>query len=207
MDGELEAYRKTGPGKTAKRLADCIAKFGVRDRTLLDAGGGLGDIQIELFRHGLARATHVEVSEAYGEAAARLAREGGFDDRVDFHAGDFVELSGAIPDADFVTLDRVICCYPDMPALVEASVPKARRGYAISVPRDIWPVRIFIAFENLVRRLKKSGFRTYVHSIRVMDRRIRAHGLEPAEERNTPIWRVLLYRRPARADAEAPPPS
>ncbi len=121
MEGELEAYRKDGPGKTAKRLADSIANAGVRDRTLLDVGGGLGDIQLELFRHGLSRATHIEVSEAYGAAALDLARERGFDDRVDFHVGDFVELSGAIPAADFVTLDRVICCYPDMPALLEAS--------------------------------------------------------------------------------------
>lgn len=195
VEGELEAYRKDGPGKTAKRLADSLVTAGVRDRTLLDVGGGLGDIQLELFRHGLSRAAHVEVSEAYGEAAHSLAREGGFDDRVEFHVGDFVELAAAIQDADFVTLDRVICCYPDMPALVEASLAKTRRAYAISVPRDIWPIRLFIAFENLVRKFKKSGFRTYVHPIREMDRRIRAHGFEPAEDRSTFVWRVLLYRR------------
>ncbi len=204
VEGEIAAYRKDGPGKTAKRLADSIAKAGVRDRTLLDVGGGLGDIQIELFRHGLSRATHVEVSEAYVEAARDLAREVGFDDRVEFHVGDFVELAAAIPDADFVTLDRVICCYPDMPALLEASVSKARRGYAISVPRDIWPVRLFIAVENLVRLLKKSGFRTYVHPVREMDRRLRARGFTPAEERSTPVWRVLLYRRPTGAETESP---
>ncbi len=202
VEGELESYRKKGPGKTAARLAASIVESGVRDRTLLDIGGGLGDIQIELFRHGLGRASHVEVSEAYGEAAARLAREEGFEDRVDFHVGDFVELSAAIPAADYVALDRVICCYPDMPALVEASVGRARRGYAISVPRDGWPTRLFIGWENLARRFRNNPFRTHVHSIREMDRRIRRHGFEPFDDRSTPIWRVLLYRRPAGAGAQ-----
>ena len=45
-----------------------------------------------------------------------------------------MEVAARVPSADVVVLDKVICCYPDMPALVQASAAKARRLYAIVVP-------------------------------------------------------------------------
>lgn len=192
---ELASREKKGPGKTARRLVETLTLLDIRDRTLLDIGGGLGDIQAGLFPLGLRAAAHVEVSDAYSDAARKLASEEGYADRVEFHVGDFVALSDRIPHADVVTLDRVICCYPDMPALLESSLERARSVYAFSVPKARWPSRLLVGFENLRRRLTKDPFRTYVHSTQDMDRRIRERGFEPVHDRSTFIWRVIAYRR------------
>jgi magnesium-protoporphyrin O-methyltransferase len=198
VEAELASRRKKPAhkrlGKTARRLVEALSDLGVRDQTLLDIGGGLGDIQAGLFPQGLRGAVHVEVSEPYSAAARDVAQESGFEDRVGFHVGDFASLAEQIPAADVVTLDRVICCYPDMPAILGASVSKARRVYAIVVPRNAWPVRLFVAVENLQRRLKKNPFRTFVYSTQEMDSRIRAHGFEPVDKRSTLTWWIRVYR-------------
>ena len=185
-------------GKTARRLVEALTDLGVRDQTLLDIGGGLGDIQAGLFPRGLCSAVHVEVSDGYSAAARQVAREGEYADQVEFHVGDFVALSEGIPSADLVTLDRVICCYADMPTLVETSLLKARGVYAISVPKATWLASLFVALQNLRRKLKKSPFRTFVYSTRDIDRRIRARGFAPVDDRSTFVWRVTAYRRPDR---------
>ena len=45
-------------------------------------------------------------------------------------------MSDEIEAADVVTLDRVICCYPDMEALVGRSAERALRLYGLVHPRD-----------------------------------------------------------------------
>lgn len=199
VDREIASRRKKPAderlGKTAGRLVDALTHLGVRDQTLLDIGAGLGDIQAGLFSHGLREAIHIEVSDAYSAAAREVAREDGYADRVEFHVGDFVDLSDQIPPGDVVTLDRVICCYPDMPALVEASVSKARSVYAMSVPKATPLARLFVGTENLLRRLKRNPFRTFVHSTREIDRRIRAHGFERVGGSSTFLWWVSVYSK------------
>src|SRR6266508_4007771 len=98
---KLRAYRRGGPVLST--------------RTLLDIGGGVGAIQHELLKAGAARATDVDASNAYLDAARAEAARQGHADRATFHHGDFVALADAIAPADIVTLDRVICCYHDMP--------------------------------------------------------------------------------------------
>jgi hypothetical protein len=55
---------------------------------------------------------------------------------MSFQYGDFVALAPALSAADVVTLDRVICCYDDMPALVGRSAALAERLYGVVYPRD-----------------------------------------------------------------------
>jgi len=197
---ELASREKGAAGPTSARLVDLLVSAsadgaGLAGASLLDVGAGFGDIHTALFERGLGTATHVEASEVYSRAARDLAREGGWEDRVRFEIGDFIDLSGALADADIVTLDRVVCCYPDMPALLDRSAARARRLYALSAPRDGWFVRFVIGVKNGVRRLRKDPFRTFVHSWTAMDSRLRALGLEPVGESGTLIWRVVVYRR------------
>ena len=44
---------------------------------------------------------------------AQEARDAGLLDRIDFVDGDFVRRAAETDEADIVTLDRVVCCYPD----------------------------------------------------------------------------------------------
>ncbi|MGH7539671.1 MAG: hypothetical protein ACRELC_01610 [Gemmatimonadota bacterium] len=195
VESELAAYRRDGPGKTTRLLIELLAGAGVRGLRLLDVGAGLGALGAGLFPHGLRSSVQIDASEAYGAAAADLAAQRGHADRVELHSGDFVSMATGMAVADIVTLDRVICCYDDMPALVDASVSKAERLYALSVPRNAWPVRRFIGVENLLRRLRGNPFRTFVHPTDEIDRRVRQQGFEIAGEARALLWWVAVYRR------------
>jgi hypothetical protein len=52
-----------------------------------------------------------------------------------------------------VTLDRVVCCYPDPEALLGAAAAKTRQVLAFTYPRDRWYVRTMFAFGNFWLRL------------------------------------------------------
>lgn len=197
---EIASREKRGAGPTTSRMIDLLASAGpagtrIEGASLLDIGAGLGDVQAALFGRGLATATHVEASSAYSQAARELAAEAGWDDRVRFEVGDFLEFADRLPDADLVTLDRVVCCHPDMPGLIDRSARHARRVCALSAPRDGWLVRVAIGVQNVVRRLRRYPFRTFVHPWAAMNERLEAAGFVPAAEAGTPMWRIVVYRR------------
>ena len=57
----------------------------------------------------------VEASPAYLDVARQEARQANLLNRMEFVDGDFVRRAAEIDDADFVTLDRVVCCWIRMP--------------------------------------------------------------------------------------------
>lgn len=192
---ELRRYRRRGPSATTRHLLRMLASEGVQNATLLDIGGGVGAIQHELLASGAERAVHVDASHAYLRASEEEAARQGHQERLSHQYGDFVELSDSLDAADIVTLDRVVCCYPDMPRLVAASAAKARRLYGLSFPRDHWPALAAVLAGNLFFKLRRSSFRTFVHPPRAIREQISRHGLSLVGETRTPIWQVEVYRR------------
>lgn len=192
---DLKRYRKRGPDRTTRILLDALRAHGVEGATLLDVGAGIGAIHHELLDAGVRSATHVDAAPAYVAAAKEEVERRGHSDRVSFRQGDFVTLAGDIPPADIVTLDRVICCYPDMERLVAASTSRARRMYGVVYPRALWWVRASFAAVNLYFRLRRSAFRTYVHPTAAIDGAIRHGGLAPLRSRTTLLWYVAVYGR------------
>ena len=145
---KLKAYRKDGPAKTTRMLIDALVSEGIVGATLLDIGGGVGAVQHELLRAGVARATGVDASTAYVKAAQEEAERQGHSDRITYNHANFVELAPQISAADIVTLDRVICCYHDMHSLVSLSVAKAGKLYGLVYPRDTWWMRAAVSLGN-----------------------------------------------------------
>jgi len=192
---ELRSYRRKGPRRTTRMLIDALESEDIKGGTLLDIGGGIGAIQHELLRDGLANATAADAAPAYLEAARKEAERQGHADRVQFRHGDFVQLADELERADIVTLDRVICCYPDMRALVERSVDKALRLYGLVYPRDIWWTRLGNRLLNFYFWLLRNPFRVFVHSEGAVDGIVRAAGLEPRFRRLTPFWQIVVYSR------------
>jgi hypothetical protein len=62
---ELRHYRRKGPGPTTRGLRDGLVSIGLRQGTVLDIGGGLGILSLELLDAGFSRAVVVEASSAY----------------------------------------------------------------------------------------------------------------------------------------------
>ena len=202
---ELKRYRKKGPAKTTQLLIDTLRSVDVQHQTLLDIGGGIGVISNELLAAGVESSVHVEAADAFVGAAREEATRRGNVARLRFLGGDFVALSGEIQPADIVTLDRVICCYPNMEQLVTTSVAHARRAYGIVIPRERALTRLMAMGINLVFRISRSEFRFYIHSWHDIQRLIGRARLSLHSVRETAIWRVAVFT--STATAGAPPPA
>jgi predicted RNA methylase len=199
---DLRRYRKKGPRRSTRLLLEALKAEAVEGKTVLDIGGGVGAIQHELLDAGAASATSVEASLPYLKAAKEESARRGHRGRADFRHGDFVGLAAEIADADVVTLDRVICCYPDVQALVSRSAARARVFYGLVYPRDTRLVRLGFATVNLLLRLLRKPMRAFVHRADEVERLIEAAGLSSHRAARAGIWQVALYRRTASLAAE-----
>ncbi len=189
----VRQYRQSGPRKETRLLVEALRSEGVEGLTLLDVGGGLGAIEHELVKAGVSRATNVEASQAFIDAAKTEAARHGVNDQVTFLHGDLVELASQVPGADIVTLDKVVCCYRDMASLIRVSVDKAKRRYGLVYPRDDWWMKAALGFENLFESLKGSDWRIHVHSAKKVDRLIREHGMTLRFRRALIDWQIVVY--------------
>lgn len=192
---QLSHYRKRGADKSTRLLLAALRAEGVDGQTLLDIGGGIGAIQLELLRAGVTSATDVDASTGYLAVARVEAEREQLADRIAYHHGNFVDLAPNLEPAGVVTLDRVICCYHDMRALVSQSAVKATHLYGLVYPRDMWLMRAVLAVGNVLLRLQRTPFRVFVHSSTAVDALIREAGLRPCYHRFAGIWQVAVYAR------------
>lgn len=190
---ELRRFRRRGPIRSTRLLIDGLRAAGIADASLLDIGGGVGAIHHALLDAGASSALHVDVSPDYIKAAQDEAGRRGHADRVRFLRGDFVQLASTVPDADIVTLDRVICCYPDMPALVTHAAEKARRLFGAVYPPNVWWIRLGVRGINALMRMRRSAFRVYVHSPAAIDAVLRRNGFERIKLERTLAWEIVIY--------------
>ena len=193
---ELRKFRKRGPRKTTRRLLDAVRSLGISDATVLDVGGGVGAIHHELLGAGANQAVHVDASTAYLRAARSEVERRGHAGRVTFMHGDFLDLAAEIPAADVVTLDRVVCCYPNATQLLAASAAHARRMVALVYPRDNVFMRASAVVVNGLMRLKRSTFRTFIHPTRVVEGALEGAGFTRSYRRAGLAWQVVVFARP-----------
>ena len=192
---ELRDYRRRGPIPTTKALIGALVRMGVGQSTLLDIGGGVGAIQIELLAAGARAATSVDAASSYQDIARVEAERRGVTDRITYLLGDFVELASEVSTADIVTLDRVVCCYAHMEPLLRLSAERCRRLYGLVYPRERWLAHAVVGVENAFRRLVRNPFRSFIHSVEAMDELIRSLGFTLRHKLRTLAWEVVIYER------------
>jgi magnesium-protoporphyrin O-methyltransferase len=164
---------------------------------VLEVGGGSGVAQVEMLRRGAESTVCVDLSDETVATAAELFAEAGFEGRYHRISGDFVEVGGEIAPADVVYLNRVVCCYPDMPALVDAATGHTEGRIAISYPRRSWWVRLSFGLTNLLLRLQRIDFRVFVHDPRAIASRMSEAGLTRVSGARTMMWHWSVWERPA----------
>ncbi len=192
---DLRRYRRRGADATTRLMLAELRHWPLEGRHLLDVGGGIGVISGELSDARVASAVTVEASPAYLEVARREVGPKYGSRPTQFVLGDFAAIAGTLPDADVVTLDRVVCCYPDPEALLGAAAAKTRQVLAFTYPRDRWYVRTMFAFGNFWLRLTGKKFRAFVHGPEQMAAVLEAAGLVRATQRKTLVWMLDLYQR------------
>jgi SAM-dependent methyltransferase len=192
---DLRRYVRNGPDPTTRSLIDAIAANGIEGESVLDIGGGIGAIQLGLLAAGAATAVSVDASPSYVAVARAEAERRGYADRTRHLEGDFVALADDVEAADIVTLDRMVCCYSDMPRLVGRSVDHARRMIGLVYPRDARWTRALASLMTAYHRLTRDPVRWYIHSESALDGLIRGAGFERRVLRRHVLWQVALYVR------------
>lgn len=193
---DLRRYRRRGLPKTARGLAVAVGG----SRTVLDIGGGLGTLALELLDRGASSATVVELSDGYEEAAAELLAERDRGDRIERRIGDFVAEAGLVEPHDAVVLHKVVCCYPDPDALISAAAAHARNRLALTLPRQRAFIRLGFGSLNLWLRLTRCGFRAWIHPFAVVADAAQREGLElTRREAQGLVWENAVFERAASA--------
>ena len=192
---ELRNYRRRGPMKQTNLILRAVRSLNLKNVDLLDIGGGIGAIHHELLEDVARQATHVDASSAYLTQAKAEAARRGHSQQVNFIHADFTDVASNLPEADIVTLDRVVCCYPDFRGLLTAAAEHSRRAVALTYPREVWYLRVALKVANFFQRLRRDPFRVFLHPIHEMDALLKAEGFQRVSMRRLFVWEMALYRR------------
>jgi 2-polyprenyl-3-methyl-5-hydroxy-6-metoxy-1,4-benzoquinol methylase len=195
---ELRNYRRRGPMNQTKLILEAIRSLGLKNADLLDIGGGIGAIHHELLREMVREATHVDASSAYLKEAQQEASRRGHSERVHFIHADFTDVANQLPEAEIVTLDRVVCCYPDFRRLLKAAAEHTQRALAFTYPRETWYMRVALKVANFFQRLRRDPFRVFLHPVNEMDALLKREGFQRVSLRRLFVWEMALYCRVAR---------
>jgi 2-polyprenyl-3-methyl-5-hydroxy-6-metoxy-1,4-benzoquinol methylase len=187
-------YRKRGLGGTERRMVEFLEREGLAGATVLEVGGGVGELHVELLKRGAERAVNLELSPAYDDEAARLLAEAGLQGRVERRIHDIAVAPEAVEPADVVVLHRVVCCYPDYERLLGAAAEHARRLLVFSYPPRNPISRTIIWLQNLGLRLMRREFRTFAHPPAAMVAVLRERGLEPRYA-HSGLWEITGVAR------------
>jgi hypothetical protein len=188
-------YRKRGLDKTAARMVGFLEERGIGAATVLEVGGGLGEIEIELLRRGARHALNLELSAAYDPEAAELLHENGLEDRAERRLHDIAADPDVVEPADVVVLHRVVCCYPDYERLLGAAGEHATRLLVFSYPRRNLVSRTVVRLQNLVFRLLRKEFRTFAHPPAAMLGVLEQRGLQRTFAHRGLVWQVAGLER------------
>ena len=192
---DLREYHRHGPAHQTRLILEAVRSLGLKDAALLDVGGGIGTIHHELLKDTAREATHVDASSAYLKLATEEAKRLGHGDQVRFIHADFTDVAADLPQADVVTLDRVVCCYPDFRSLLKAAAGKSRWAIALTYPRETWYMRFGLKMANFFQRLRRDPFRIFLHPVADMQSLLGGEGFKRTSVRRLFVWEMALYQR------------
>jgi len=192
---DLRSWEQDGLPNSTAELIGALRAADVSGATLVDIGAGVGMVHLELLAAGAASAVDVDASSAYLATARAEAERRGVADRVTYRHGNAVDLAEDLPPADIVTLDRVICCYPDLPALLGAALHPRPRLVGLVHPTDRWWVRSAAWLLNALSWLLRRRDDFYIHRQVDIDRLLHDAGFRQRHKGGSRVWRVAVYER------------
>ena len=191
----LKKYKRRGVRKSSRQLVNKLKEYHWKGASLLDIGGGIGVLFFELVPKGMERVLNIDISQAFNTVFQQEAKDRGVEKRIAFKVGDFLNFKDELGTYDLVTLDKVICCYPDYKGLVEHSVQKAARFYAYVIPRDTWWVKVVHAIGQGLMDLFQQKFRTYIHPSQAIEHIVLGHGFKKIYEVPHREWMTVVYEK------------
>jgi protein-L-isoaspartate O-methyltransferase len=192
-------YRKRGLDKTAARMVAYLVDRGVEGASVLEIGGGVGDIQLELLAQGASRTTNLELVDAYDADATELAETAGMRDRMIRRQVDIAATPEEVETHDIVVLHRVVCCYPDYERLLTAAADHAKRLLVFSHPPRNWVTRTFTRVQRVGFRLMGKSFQMFAHPPVALVAIAEGRGMRTDYTHRGPVWQIVGLGRAATA--------
>ena len=192
---ELKKYKKSGAGKPTQALIDAISSSEMKDKSLLDVGGGIGAIQWAFIKNGGAKTTDMDYSDGYLDVAKEYAIENNWTEQTAFQQGDFLEDGDAIEKHDFVTLDKVVCCYPDYKGLLTKALNKTNHTIGMVYPLGGVVAKMVVFFAKIGLKLMGNPFHPYIHPVAFIRQTVLDQGFESVHSSVSFPWHVEVYRR------------
>ena len=194
-DADARAYLSRGLDRDERRVVAFLDGRGVAGATVLEIGGGVGAMQVDLLHAGAAHTYNVEISPHYEKSARGIAEQSGVADRVERVVADFAAVAAAVPPADAVILHKVVCCYPDMPGLVRPAAERARPWLVLTFPADRWWIRAGLRAANAVQTLVGSRYRVVFHEPLEIQAVAERTGLHRVVDQRGFFWQFLVLER------------
>jgi magnesium-protoporphyrin O-methyltransferase len=110
---------------------------------------------------------------------------------------DVTEAAAEVGAADFVVMNRVVCCYPDMPRLTGLAADHARELLVLSFPRRSWWTRAMLGMGNAVLGAARRGFHVFIHPPGGILATAGEHGLTTIHNSRGFFWQVAALERSA----------
>lgn len=192
---ELKRYKRKGAKGTTKRLIEALNGVDLTNKTLLDIGGGIGMLQWHFLENGAKETTDVDASTGYIEVAQQFAIENNWEGKASFIQGDFNDHAPQLNSFDVVTLDRVVCCYPDFHTILKNATAKSSNYLVLSYPLSNWISKAINKLGRLYFIVKKSAFKTYIHPSRDIQQLIESQGFVPMHSSIKFPWHIQMYQR------------
>jgi hypothetical protein len=192
---DVKRYRRKGLDDTASLMVEFLQGHGLVGSTVLEIGGGVGTIEVEVLRAGAGHAVNVELSPYYEASARELWRDAGVDERAEYRIADVATNGKDIGPADAVVMHRVVCCYADYDGLVGAAANRSRRYLVMSFPRERPLIRSVVTAMNAVARLLRWEHRSYVHPVAEVVAAAERRGLRRLSEHRGVVWQMVAFER------------
>jgi SAM-dependent methyltransferase len=193
----IAAGEVPGLVSVSERLRDALVPHGPAGRTILELGCGRGALLLQLLQAGAARGTGIDLSGAAIEEARRRFTEAGAAETAELSVGDAARVP--LASHDWVILDRVMCCYPDIERLLSNSIPAARHLYAFTVPESRgWRgllSRVEERFEDIWNTLRGCACPGYVHDIDSIERTLTQAGFRRRYSSRLRLWHIGVFER------------
>ncbi len=188
-------FRKKGLEKGQKYLVEGITKSPITAKTILENGCGVGALHLNLLQRGAASSVGIDIAEGMINEARKLAQELGFESKARYDVGDYVAMNGEIGLSDITVLDKVVCCYEDVNALLQKSIANTGETYALSFPNSNPMIKFFFKTQIFISKLLRFSFRPYWHDWEQMCEVIQSNRFREIYGNNTIVWSIRVYRK------------